>query len=85
MFVGDSLTHGRYEPVRSFNSNFVVDENYGQTGSRAELEPGPWGGIPGIFAQFAVESKLQQAAWEAVSAASSAPIDQNVDPCAVYH
>jgi hypothetical protein len=68
LFVGDSFTHGRYSPVRPYNSGgtqsattgsaFVVDENYGQTGARAELEPGPWGGIPGIFAEFAVEKGL---------------------------
>ncbi|WP_375249895.1 hypothetical protein [Sphingomonas sp.] len=68
LFVGDSLTHGRYTPVRSFNSGgsesdttgsaYVTDENYGQTGNRAEREPGPWGGIPGIFAQLASEAGL---------------------------
>jgi len=67
LFVGDSFTHGRYTPVRPYNSGgteedsgstLVVDENYGQTGARAELEPGPWGGIPGIFAEFAFESNL---------------------------
>ena len=68
LFVGDSFTHGRYSPVRPYNSGgtqnatigspLVFDENYGQTGARAELEPGPWGGIPGIFAEFAVEVGL---------------------------
>jgi hypothetical protein len=69
LFVGDSFTHGRYTPVRPYNSAgtqnattgsaLVVDENYGATGKRAEtLEAGPYGGIPGIFAEFAVESKL---------------------------
>jgi hypothetical protein len=67
LFVGDSFTHGRYAPVRQYNSGgvqtttgsaLVVDENFGQTGSRAELESGPWGGIPGIFAELAVESHL---------------------------
>jgi hypothetical protein len=68
LFVGDSFTHGRYTPVRPYNSGgtesqangspLVVDENYGQTGARAELEPGPWGGIPGIFAELAVEARL---------------------------
>ncbi len=65
LFVGDSLTHGRYTPVRGYNSGgtegasgspLVVDENFGQTGSRAELEPGPWGGVAGIFAEVAAES-----------------------------
>jgi hypothetical protein len=68
LFVGDSFTHGRYTPVRPYNSGgalgstaaspLVVDENYGQTGARAELETGPWGGIPGIFAELAAESGL---------------------------
>ncbi len=67
LFVGDSFTHGRYTPVRPYNSggsegnagsHLVVDENYGQTGARAELEPGPWGGIPGIFAELASEANL---------------------------
>jgi hypothetical protein len=69
LFVGDSFTHGRYTPVRPYNaggsqnatkgSALVVDENYGATGKRAEvIEPGPYGGIPGIFAEFAVEAEL---------------------------
>ncbi len=95
LFVGDSFTHGRYTPVRPYNSggtegttgsNLVVDENYGQTGARAELEPGPWGGIPGMFAQFAVESGLNYDVHiEAISetalddnyAAASSVIDQS--------
>lgn len=80
LFVGDSLTHGRYTPVRPYNSggkqeltgsNLVVDENYGQTGSRAELEPGPWGGVAGIFAELAAESHLAYDVHiEAISATS---------------
>jgi len=68
LFVGDSFTHGRYAPVRQYNSggtldpvsgsSLVYDENYGQTGARAELEQGPWGGIPGIFAELASEENL---------------------------
>ena len=63
LFVGDSFTHGRYQPVRQYNSGgkdtpaggsaLVVDENYGQGGARAEF-----GGIPGIFAEFAHERGL---------------------------
>lgn len=69
LFVGDSFTHGRYAPVRPYHSGgaagstsastLVVDENYGQTGARAELEAGPWGGIPAIFAQLAAEAGLR--------------------------
>ncbi len=70
LFVGDSFTHGRYLPVRHYDhggteaatvgSALVVDENFGQTGDRAETldETGPFGGIPGIFARFAVEAGL---------------------------
>ncbi len=81
LFVGDSFTHGRYTPVRLYNnggtqgatgSNLVVDENYGQTGARAEmLETGPFGGIPGIFAEFGVEQGLSYDVHiEAISATS---------------
>ena len=70
LFVGDSFTHGRYLPVRLYNSGgsqnatigspLVVDENYGATGARQEstAEYGPYGGIPGIFAELASETGL---------------------------
>jgi len=75
LFVGDSFTHGRYLPVRTYNntpgtgglgstkpSQFVVDENYNTTvAARMEDMPGeegPWGGIPGIFAELAHEARL---------------------------
>ena len=80
LFVGDSYTHGRYVPVRPFNAMTpgepweapqVIDENYGQTGARAELEPGPWGGIPGIFSELAQQMKLNyEVHIEAISATS---------------
>lgn len=80
LFVGDSFTHGRYTPVRTFNAQIpgepwqppqVVDENYGQTGARKELEPGPWGGIPGIFSELAQQMHLSyQVHLEAISATS---------------
>ncbi|WP_230940455.1 hypothetical protein [Burkholderia territorii] len=88
LFVGDSLTHGRYTPVRSYGamrsgSNDVdgaaqvVDENFGQTGARAEREPGPWGGIPGIFARFAAQAGLDyEVHLEAMSATSLAKHDR---------
>ncbi|VWC27255.1 hypothetical protein BPS26883_06199 [Burkholderia pseudomultivorans] len=83
LFVGDSLTHGRYTPVRSYGASTskpsvrgtasVVDENFGQAGARAEREPGPWGGIPGLFARFALESGLDyDVHLEAMSATSLA-------------
>ncbi len=75
LFVGDSFTHGRYLPVRTYNntpttggigstaaSAQVVDENFNTTvQARMESQPGetgPWGGIPGIFAEFAQEAEL---------------------------
>jgi hypothetical protein len=80
LFVGDSFTHGRYTPVRTFNAEIpgepwqppqVIDENYGQTGEREELEPGPWGGIPGIFSELAQEMRLSyEVHIEAISATS---------------
>lgn len=93
LFVGDSLTHGRYAPVRSYgamrpgsgaigDAARVVDENFGQTGARAEFEPGPWGGIPGIFARFAVEAGLDYdvhlEAMSATSLAKHARVASNV-------
>ncbi|HTF72467.1 MAG TPA: hypothetical protein VK638_58340 [Edaphobacter sp.] len=97
LFVGDSFTHGRYLPVRLYNSGgsqdgttgspLVFDENYGATGSRQEstAEYGPYGGIPGIFAELASEAGLAYDVHiEAISmtslhenyAATSAIIDQ---------
>jgi hypothetical protein len=81
LFVGDSYTHGRYMPVRGYGTGgtacppteptLVIDENDGQSGKRAEAEPGPWGGIPGIFARFAVEAGLPyEVHIEAISATS---------------
>src|SRR5215813_12439344 len=80
LFVGDSFTHGRYLPVRSYNAEtrdepweppHVIDENFGQTGDRAEREPGPWGGIPGIFSELAQEMRLNYKVHiEAISATS---------------
>jgi len=59
LFVGDSFTHGRYLPVRTYNNANMADENYevASTSSRAESssEPGPYGGIPGIFKMLTTE------------------------------
>jgi hypothetical protein len=82
LFVGNSFTHGRYQPVRKFNnggqsstsggSSLVVDENAGASGARAEDdETGPFGGIPGIVAAFASESGLNaEIHIEAISSAT---------------
>ncbi len=90
LFVGDSFTHGRYLPVRTYNntpatggtgstspSQYVVDENYNTTvDGRKEDTPGeygPWGGIPGIFAELAHEAGLPyDVHLEAISATSLA-------------
>ena len=63
LFVGNSFTHGRFAPVLNYNSANVTDENYGlpSTDPRYESnpgEPGPWGGIPGIFKKFTDEAHL---------------------------
>jgi len=75
LFVGDSFTHGRYLPVRTYDntpgtggvgstlpSPMVVDENFDTTvPARRENQPGetgPWGGVPGIFAELASEAGL---------------------------
>jgi hypothetical protein len=82
LFVGDSFTHGRYLPVRTFNGKkrdepwrppLVIDENLDQTGKRAhnEREYGPWGGIPGIFSELAEQMHLNyEVHIEAISATS---------------
>jgi hypothetical protein len=60
LFVGNSFTHGEYLPVREYNRAHVADENarvpLGE--ARHEPVPGPWSGIPGIFARFTEESGL---------------------------
>ncbi|RRA47462.1 hypothetical protein D1Y84_03270 [Acidipila sp. EB88] len=68
LFVGDGFTSAQSSQVQQFNSggtqnastgsSLVVDENYGQTGARAEVPSGPWGGVPGIFAGLAAEAGL---------------------------
>ncbi len=88
LFVGDSFTHGRYLPVRTYNntpstggigstdpSQRVVDENYETSveGRKEDTagEYGPWGGIPGIFAELAHEANLPYDVHiEAISATS---------------
>jgi lysophospholipase L1-like esterase len=77
LFVGDSLTHGRYAPVRTYGADRVVDENFGQLGARAESEqePGPSGGIPAMVAVLAGE--LGQS-WDVhLEAISKASLEKN--------
>ena len=61
LFVGNSLFHGKYQPVLAYNAAHVTDENYGlpATDPRCETTTGEsvvWGGIPGIFQQFTEEA-----------------------------
>lgn len=62
LFIGDSFTYGRYTPVRNYNSANTTDENYGLPSSNARAEstsePGPYGGIPGIFKMLTTEAGL---------------------------
>jgi hypothetical protein len=62
LFVGNSYTFGRVDPVMSYNAANVHDLTYAMwlanpAGTNA-FEPHPWGGVPGIFKQFTVEAGL---------------------------
>ena len=71
LFVGNSYTFGRVDPVMSYNAVNVDD----MTRPRPDLpgapftdmtgtnpwEPHPWGGVPGIFKQLTVEAGLDYA------------------------
>jgi hypothetical protein len=110
LFVGNSFTHGRYEPVRTYNGGFGADNvhdllcpslatcrsaeqgsqitpsetpppgtnlstqlSYLQANPSAQYnEPGPFGGIPGIFLQFTREAGLHYSV--SVVAVSSATL-----------
>ena len=74
LFVGNSFTHGKYLPVRTYNAAAVVDENAGLPADDPRAfhpcgEDGPYGGIPGIFKKLADEYGLNyEVHVEAVSA-----------------
>ncbi len=110
LFVGNSFTHGRYQPVRTYNAGFgagdvhdllcpsLVACSSAEQGNQidpaetpppgaslaAQLaylqanpslqynEPGPYGGIPGIFLQFTREARLDYSV--SVAAVSSATL-----------
>ena len=62
LFVGNSYTFGRVDPVLSYNAANVHDltaafNAIDSTGSNA-FEPHPWGGVPGVFKEFTVEAGL---------------------------
>jgi hypothetical protein len=62
LFVGNSYTFGRVDPVMSYNAANVHDLTAGfyaaNTSGANPWEPHPWGGIAGIFKQFTVEKGL---------------------------
>lgn len=95
LFVGNSFTHGRYNPVRTYNAGFgagdvhdllcpsAVSCSAAETGPQVDPsktpppgtlsqqlaylqanpsaqynEPGPYGGVPGIFLQFTRDAGL---------------------------
>lgn len=68
LFVGNSYTFGRHDPVMSYNTANVTDltapERGGvfadTTGGNA-FEPHPWGGVAGIFKQFTDQAGLDYA------------------------
>jgi hypothetical protein len=62
LFVGNSYTFGRIDPVMSYNAANVSDLTAAMwaanpSGSNA-FEPHPWGGVAGIFKQFTVQAGL---------------------------
>lgn len=62
LFVGNSFTFGRVDPVMSYNHQNVRDLteamfNANSMGSNA-YEPRPWGGVPGIFQRLTVQAHL---------------------------
>ena len=66
LFVGNSFTHCRYSPVLNYNAGAVTDENDGLPPGNPRYhadptEPGPWGGVPGIFKKFADQAGLNYA------------------------
>ena len=65
LFVGNSYTFGRVNPVMSYNAANVFDltapsngGNFANTSGTNAFEPHPWGGVAGIFKQFTVEANL---------------------------
>jgi hypothetical protein len=62
LFVGNSYTFGRIDPVMSYNAANVTDLTHAMwlanpTGSN-EDEPHPWGGIPGVFKKLTDQAGL---------------------------
>lgn len=76
LFVGDSYTHGHFDPVRTYGADTINDLNkkapsgsFAQEGAKGNGEKGPWGGIPALFQAFSNEQGLKSStSMEAVSA-----------------
>ena len=65
LFVGNSFTFGRVDPVMSYNAANVNDLTRPERGGTFVntvggnvFEPHPWGGVAGIFKQFTVQAGL---------------------------
>jgi hypothetical protein len=66
LFVGNSYTFGRVDPVMSYNTDNVRDltapsngGTFTNTSGSNPYEPHPWGGVPGIFEAFASQVGLE--------------------------
>lgn len=62
LFVGNSYTFGRLDPVMSYNAANVHDLtaafNAVNSSGANPWEPHPWGGVPGIFKEMTVQAGL---------------------------
>ena len=67
LFVGNSFTFGRADPVMSYNADKVNDltrpgqagrPSFDNTNGSNVFEPHPWGGVPGIFKAFTEQAGL---------------------------
>jgi hypothetical protein len=69
LFVGNSYTFGRVDPVMSYNVGNVTDmtrpqpelpdPNFTETAGTRAWEPHPWGGVPAIFKQLADQAGVE--------------------------
>ena len=69
LFVGNSYTFGRIDPVMSYNAANVddmtrprpdlPDPNFTDTAGTRAWEPHPWGGVPGVFKQLAEQAGVE--------------------------
>jgi hypothetical protein len=69
LFVGNSYTFGRVDPVMSYNAPQVddmtrprpdlPDPNFTDTTGTRAWEPHPWGGVPGVFKALADQAGVE--------------------------